>query len=228
MYENLHELVKSISINANSRGLDTLTKMENATFEIIEWINFYNNHYRERSGIELIKGAHSAILESIAYVSLGLGRAALTAMRTQIDLLLGFTYFCDHPREWKKVVSTGEGFKLRSDIYKFHSEIDKDLGKRLTIVGQISKPDLDNVYRVLSAYIHGQSPHTMPNINLIKEVKSSDEVIDSIISIQENLTTALSDYLIAIHALEWSDAPEKPFIRFNKLLNDKQRETFYS
>src|SRR5689334_21553669 len=79
--------------------------------ELGEWSVYYQANFSSSTSKDLLAGFHSASLETATYICLGLSRAALSAIRLQVDLLLGFSFFCDHPREWEKLVTTGEGFK---------------------------------------------------------------------------------------------------------------------
>ena len=59
--------------------------------------------------------------------------------------MLGFTYFREHPAEWRLVNSTGDGFRLRAEIVKYQCEIEPGRGgfkDRLGIMDQVCKPTL--------------------------------------------------------------------------------------
>lgn len=222
-----NELINSLTTRTSAHGITDGQSAIKSVDELRAWLHFYQSHATTKNARELLDGTQAAILESIGYITLGLGRAALSAIRTQIDLLLCFTYFSDHPREWSKVTTSGDGFKLRSDIYAYHKDMDKKFGARLTMIEQVSQPTLEDIYRTLSAHIHGQAPLTMPSISKISQLVSTEETIGSILDIQHKSSIALSNFLVAIHASEWTSLPKPIIDRVRALLSEKQRPQFF-
>lgn len=222
-----NDLLAAISQKATVDGDEVFQKTINAASEIQSWLHYYKTHATSKSARELLEGARAAILESAGYAVLGLGRASIAAIRTQIDLILCFTYFGDHPKEWGKVINSGDGFKLRSDIYSYHKDIDKGFATRLSMLDQISKPTLEDVYKVLSAHIHGQAPLTMPNAKSLSDLVVSNKTIESIIGLQEKASISLSNFLTTVHAPEWTSLPKAIVDRVSGLLTVKQRPQFF-
>ena len=175
------------------------------------------------------------MLESVAYIGLGLGRAAIGAIRTQIDLLLGFTYFYDHPYEWNSVKTTGKGFKLRSDIDKHHKDTRKKFASDIDKIEHSEGRSLLSLYRILSAHIHGQSRLTVPKAGRFVELISSDSFSDSLITLQMQVSISISNYLTAVFLSEGIDPPREirrvDFIRFlfrliNNIADASQHQHF--
>ncbi len=217
-------------IDAHSKGdgLVLAKEMELATARILVWLHWYRSHRVPLAAADLLPGTHASVLEAIAYVSMGLGRAALTAIRTQIDLALSFTFFKDHPVEWSRVTSTGEGFFLRGDVYNYHKTTDKGFVSRLGIIETKAGVSLETLYKTLSAHIHGQSPFTVPNSKEMKDLIWSKPKLDSVVKIQNQTALALSNFLLAVHSKEWVDLPPGLVSEAQTLLAEKQKEFFAS
>ncbi len=217
-----------VESHSKGDGLVLASKMEKATAPILVWLHWYGSHRVPLAAGDLLPGTHASVLESIAYVSMGLGRAALTAIRTQIDLVLSFTYFKDHPIEWTRVTTSGDGFVLRGDVYTYHKTTDKGFASRLAAIEAKANLSLETLYKTLSAHIHGQSPFTVPNSKEIKDLVWSKPKLESVVKIQEQVAEALSNFLMSVHSKEWVDLPPALVAEKQKLLGDKQKEFFAS
>ncbi|MDM8560907.1 hypothetical protein [Candidatus Parabeggiatoa sp. HSG14] len=147
------------------------------------------------------------MLESVAYIGLGFGRATIGAIRTQIDLMLSFTYFYDHPREWEMVKTLGKGFQLRSDIEKYHKEILSKFGKNIAMIENSQGTSLSKLYGILSAHVHAQSPLTIPKAGKFEDLISSDSFLQSLVTMQGQVVVCLSNYLVAIFVSEEISPP---------------------
>ncbi|MFN7138312.1 MAG: hypothetical protein ACK4UN_03120 [Limisphaerales bacterium] len=159
----LAEAVGLFETETKGMGLARAERMSAKVGPLLQWIHWYRSHFQSSSALDLLSGTRASALEAMAYVSVGLGRAALMAIRTQIDLMLSFTYFKDHPVEWERVRTTGEGFMLRGDIYSYHKTSDKGFLSRLAMIESKAQVSLEDLYKTLSAHIHGQSPFTVPD-----------------------------------------------------------------
>jgi hypothetical protein len=199
-----------------------------AVSEIISWLSYFESSTVDAHAAELLSGARASVIEAVAYVSLGLGRAAITAIRGQIDLLIGYTYFHDHPAEWEMVERTGDGFKLRSAIYRYHEETTPGFKLRLGLIQENARFDLSKLYQILSAHIHGQTTLTIPQSNSLDEVVSPTAFVASIVELQKETAIALSNFLAAVHAPHWPELPEEIVRRVKNSLSSQQRPKFFA
>jgi hypothetical protein len=90
--------------------------------------------------------ACQSIVAHVVFDCVSLGTSFMDAIRTQVDLMLGFTYFREHTAEWRLVNSTGDGFRLRAEIVKYQCEMEPGRGgfkDRLGIMDQVCKPTLE-------------------------------------------------------------------------------------
>src|SRR5580704_11348649 len=117
-----------ISGHALGDGIILGQSCADAASPILAWVKWFRSCRPQSHAKELLDGTEASVLEAVSYVSFGLARAALTAIRTQVDLLLSFTFFREHPAEWRLINWTGDGFKLRSDVLKYHKEMEAGRG----------------------------------------------------------------------------------------------------
>ena len=213
---------KLVNDGQRSQQLKRMMKTNKACRELLIWVDFLQAGMPDCSGKALLNGARASMLETIAYIGLGLGRAAILSMRTQIDLLLGFSYFFDHPREWATVNATGNGFKLKGDIIKYHQE---KIGfkNKLTMIEAHETYSLNEVYRILSAHIHGQSPHTLPKAGNFDELLKTPTFCDSLTELQEQVTRGISNFLLVVFLHDSIQAPEQVLVRVKKGLTLEER-----
>lgn len=210
LQEQLEAAVDAIADYSKLHGATSAQDFGIAAKPILTWLNWFHTCRPHSHAAELLEGARASVLEAAAYAGLGLGRASITSIRTQVDLVLSFSFFREHPAEWRLLTWTGDGFKLRSDIVKYHREMDPGKGgfaERLTMIEQCSKPSLEECYRLLSAHVHGQSPNTMPKSDAIKDLVMPLTTLQQILVLQQQTAKALSAYLMAVHAREWNELP---------------------
>jgi hypothetical protein len=203
-------------------------RMTEVARELQLWIHFFETHFSSCCATEMLSGARSAIQEAAGYIALGLGRASVNAIRLQIDLLLGFTFFCDHPREWQRVVQTGDGFMLRSDIHRYHEEVTVGFKSRVALIEAASGLTLPGVYKVLSAHIHGQSPYTMPRTGQLDELVLNPLMMESIVELQSQSALVVSNYMAAIYSPQWAAVPSEVVQRVQGTLSEAQRPLFFA
>lgn len=220
-------LAQQITNQDIATSVGRMEKATDACQELLSWIDYLKSLFPECCASELLDGAKSAMLESVAYIGLGLNRAAIGAMRTQMDLLLGFTFFYNHPHEWDSVNRTGTGFQLRSDIDKYHKETRKGFASNVGVIENSEGTSLLSVYRILSAHIHGQSPLTVPKAGKFIELISSDSFLDSLIELQLKVSRTVSNYLTAVFLAEGINPPFEIGTRIKEQLTPPQRKTIF-
>jgi hypothetical protein len=226
--DQIQELLETLK---NSSGILVPAIGKEATeagASILSWVNYLKLIHNNHSAIELLDGTESALVESCAYCCLGLGRASIVSIRTQVDLLLSYTYFRDHPKEWKRVQDRGEGFVLFAGIIKHHGEMDTDFNKRHEMVKQVVKPNLEELYGVMSAHIHAQSALTVPTSHKMKDIVLKKDKMVTILDLQQKTSLALSATLLAIYSKNWRDLPPELYKSTHSLMSRKQATIFFN
>ena len=224
----LENLEKALSAHQAAVGEELVREIIPAVEDFAVWIANFRSVADSDIAQDLLRGAQAAALEVISYTFLGLGRAAITAIRLQIDMILGYSYFKDHPIEWEKVKQSGDGFMLFSAIQAYHREIDRNLGQRLTSIEQRSPYTLNKLYRILSAHVHGQSPFTLPNLGPLESTVLSVGLMETTVEMQKQTTDALTCYLVAVYAKQWPQLPKQFVTHVSRLLTPRQRPIFFA
>lgn len=225
--DEVKAVLEAIENSANSHGIGLGQAVLDAARETLLWIHYFRTNHSLLCAEELIDGAHASVLEAVTYTSLGFARAAISSIRTQIDLLLGFSYFCDHPREWRRVLDTGDGFILKKDLQTYHSNMEPSLDMRMGILSNTGAPLLNEAYRILSAHIHAQSSYTMPRAKKIADLIETPPVLESVVRLQSFASDALSTYFVAVYASRWTALPQDPVSRVRSLLTADQESKFF-
>jgi hypothetical protein len=195
--------------------------------EMFDWLGYFQTEFGGICASELLKGAQAAMLESVAYVGIGLGRAAITSLRTVVDLTLGYLFFCKHPVEWTRLEQTGDGYYLKSDIDKYcQSTIDR-FRDRSTPLEQAAGVTLASVYKILSAHVHGQSSSTIPRAGTIVSLVSSRGFLVSICELQNGVVISLSNYLVAACVYDPVDLPSSVRKRLRDTLTPAQYKVVF-
>ena len=104
--QQLKNACQAIVAHVGSDGVPLGTSCMDAASPVRTWICWYSDCRPNSHAPELLDGAKASVIEAVSYVGLGLARAAVTAIRTQVDLMLGFTYFREHTADWRLVNST--------------------------------------------------------------------------------------------------------------------------
>jgi hypothetical protein len=225
--EQLNTLIESITTKDKNVSVNRMTAVTKSCQELLLWIDYLKSLFPESHALELLEGVRASMLETVAYIGIGLGRGAIGAMRTQIDLMLGFTYFYDHPREWEMVKTAGKGFQLRSDIEKYHKTIRQKFASTIAMIEKSQGISLLEVYKILSAHIHAQSPLTIPKAGNFEDLVSSDAFLQSLVTMQEQVVLCLSNYLIAIFISDEISPPYEIERRIKQQLSPEQRKAIF-
>ena len=194
---------------------------------LVEWTHWYRTKRKAEWCVDLLSGVEASVREAAGCVALGLGRAAILAIRTEIDLLLAYTYFYEHPSEWRRVGQTGDGFKLKAELIRYHIDFTPGFGSRRDVLETAAPPSLDSVYRKLSAHVHGQSSHSIPKVSELKELVWPKRALEEIVEMQAQVAKALSFFLLAIHGHELTEIPQSFIDDAKKVLSAKQEKVFF-
>lgn len=209
------------------RGVELAVLGDEASKELMLWVHYFEKTHGDSSAVTLLNGTRSALIETIGYISFGLGRAAINSIRTEIDLILSFAYFCDHPREWEVVISSGSGFMLRNDIYKYFIGLNIGFTENLKMVETATQVSLIDLYKILSAHIHAQSSYTIPKGNKIRNLVVKDEIVESIVQLQRSVSIALSNFFVTIYCQKWPELPAVAVKRVRSALSQNAAKIMF-
>lgn len=176
---------------------------------LVLWLSYINHNYKTGVANELLEATSSCIRECAAFLSLGMIRPAFFSFRVILDLCLAWLYFKDHPIEWERVNSTGDGFKMKKDVLDYLSGHVDGFSGRHGILKPIAKRKIEDVYRLLSAHIHGQSTPVLPTIDKLSDVVSTKDICFQVLDLAYATSEYINDIFMSVYAKSWHSLPEK-------------------
>lgn len=226
--DQIKQLRNAANDFAKAHGVYLVREIEKGACQLLEWLQFLNSFKRTGIADELLNAVASAIKETAACVAIGLVRPAIFSMRTQIDLVLAWMYFKDHPVEWHVVNKTGDGFKLKKELLEYLTNTVDGFGSRYGILKQTSTRMECDTYRLLSAHIHGQSSPVLPVMEHLSDAIRTETVCNEVTVLARELAEFVSDILYSVYAPEFSAIPSSIVTAIDKrFASDRQRKEFY-
>lgn len=200
MYQaQIDKLLEAVSVFGRSEGVRLSKEIESNALLLIRWIEFLNGSKKTQCADELLDGVICAVRETAACLSMGLVRPALFSLRAQIDLVLTWLYFKDHPVEWRNVNQSGEGFKLKTEILKYLMEMYPGFGARFGLLKQTKNRKEEDPYRLLSAHIHAQTTAVVPNVVDLSDAVASAATASECAEIESEVCEYLHDILTCVY-----------------------------
>ena len=191
------ELTSAISKFSADHAEGLLQSVESSAVLLLHWLEHIHKYGRTKIADELIYATGAAVREAAAMIAIGAVRPCLFSMRAQIDLVLGWMYFKDHPVEYAMLQRSGDGFRLKRDVLSYLKEAFPGYGDRIGILTQIATRKEIDPYRLLSAHIHAQSNHVAPKVDSLKDIVSELAFAEECVSIQKDVSEYISDQLFA-------------------------------
>jgi len=213
--------------HSEAYGATLCTKLEEAAQPLLEWLAYLRGSHLTGTADVLLEGVQAAVLETAGCLSLGIVRPALFSLRAQVDMLLAWLYYKDHPIEWEYIQDTGEGFKLKGALIEYLSSYFPKYKQRIVILKRVKKRKEDDPYRLLSAHIHCQSSSCIPSIgNLDILIRPFEECLECV-DIQREVVEYLNDILISCYAERWAAIPKAIVRATTGRLTTAQKKEFY-
>lgn len=118
----------------------TLTRqVEEHSSLVLQWLSYLNSYHRTGTADELLAAYSSAIRETSACLASRDDSPCTFCYENSNHGILAWIYFKDHPKEWHRINKTGEGFKLKKELFDYLSNYYAGFGTRYGILKQISK-----------------------------------------------------------------------------------------
>lgn len=225
----VQSLVESINNFSSVSGPDICLNVESNSILLLHWVKYLTSYHLTGTADDLILAVGSSLREVAGSLSLGIIRPALFSLRSQIDLVLTWIYFKDHPVEWRYVNTSGEGFKMKKDLISYLALYHECYGTRFGILKSVSLRSEDEPYRFLSAHIHGQSVAVLSNANnlsdLVRPILECNECVKAVYEVTEYL----NDVLLAVYTDNWMSLPEEIRIAAeSRFLSPEQKVAFFA
>jgi hypothetical protein len=206
--EQVSKLGNAVAHHIAGHGAASCRALYGAALPLLHWLDYLGKSEVTGCCDELLNGTRSAIVETCGCVSLGLVRPALFALRGQIDLMLAWMFFKDHPVEWEFVQRTGDGFKLKGEILKFLEDHIENFRTRWTTLTSVKSRKEADPYRLLSAHVHSQTTLAMPVHGHLETLVSNRARCNECVLIQKEISEYLSDVLLSYFASKWASLPD--------------------
>jgi len=205
--EEVSKLVVAANKFSESFGEDLANSMEAAAKPLLLWLDYLDKYGVTGVADELLVAAGSAVREATSLISIGAVRPSLFSLRAQIDLMLGWVYFKDHPIEYSMVQRSGDGFKLKRDVFNYLKESFDGYSDRIGMLNQIRQRKELDPYRMLSAHIHAQSSHVVPNVLSLRDVIGSEQKAKECAVLEMEVSEFLSDVLFSLGIYSYAAIP---------------------
>lgn len=192
---------------AASHGAKVVIQFQSECILLIEWIRYLSMSQRTSVADSLLDGASSSIREAAACLALGLVRPALFSLRMQIDLILAWLYFKDHPVEWRTVNDFAESFKLKREILDYLSDHYKGFSARFAVLKEVAARQTEDPYRLLSAHVHAQSVPALPIAINLADVVRDEAVCTECTIMAREVCEFTSDILSCVYGSKWAALP---------------------
>jgi hypothetical protein len=223
------QLSSAAAALAAQEGADICIAVEEQSLLLVRWLGYLHNFHQTGTANSLLHAVSSSIRETAACLSLGLVRPALFSLRSEIDLLLAWLFFKDHPVEWRLVNRTGEGFWMKKEILEYLAGHYIGSKQRLSLLKQIKKRKEDEPYRLLSAHVHGQSEAVLPIVADLKDSISSAHDVIAATAVCFEVSEYISDVLLSVYSADWQALPiEITASVLGRFASDPQKTEFFS
>lgn len=201
------ELSAAIGGRLSTSGVGASKLIYDASLPLLQWLDHIRTSELTGNADELIDGLRSSVVEALGCVTAGFLRPAIYAMRCQIDIALAWLYFKDHPVEWHNVTQTGDGFMLKRDVITYLEKFYPRFSKRFSTLNSGRTRSVEDPYRLLSAYVHSQTPATLPPFAGLKTLVWSDVKCNQASQLQSDVAEYISDVFVAVFADKWASMP---------------------
>lgn len=205
--DHISKLKNSIYDKLANNASGVLEEANKSTVPLLLWIDYLIKSEATGNGDELLLGLRASAIEIAACLAIGFVRPAIFSMRAEIDISLSWLYFKDHPVEWSKVVKTGDGFKLKREVVEYLDDHFDGYSARLALISKDPSRKNYDPYKLLSAFVHSQSPASLPKYLEINSVVWSGSKVDEAVKLQGLVVGYLCDVFLSVYYTKWNSLP---------------------
>ena len=225
--DNVKALVAATSKRGERGGLSVARDMTTEAAVLLDWLAYLRESETTGVANTLLDGTQGAIGEAVGCLALGLVRPALSSLRAEIDMILGWLYFKDHKIEWNNLRDTGRGFQTKTQVLDYLGGHWPRFRTRLALLDQCSSREEDP-YRLLSAHIHGQTDFTSPNVSPLVDLVADESLCAECVTLQRDVAEYIGDVLLAMYGDRWASVPVAAREGLNTRLSSAQRKAFFA
>lgn len=206
--EQSEALRSAASDHSEVHGTDLVAATSEASALVLVWIGYLQGATPPGPTGRILNAVQASIIEIAGCLSLGLVRPALFSIRTELELMLAWMFFKDHPVEWKYAEETGRNFPPRAATLKYLKDYGPKFEKRLKILAKDRRRSSEDPYALLSIHVHSQTVSAMPDVGDLNTLVKEKTICEECVELQRDVAEYLSDILAAWNADSWADLPE--------------------
>ncbi|WP_426314101.1 hypothetical protein ACN9MF_23500 [Methylobacterium fujisawaense] len=225
--EQVENLLSSVSVHANGDGPNLCEAVYNASTNILFWIEYLKKSELTGCCDGFLDGLRSSIVETAGCLSLGLVRPAIFSIRGQIDIILAWIYFKDHPVEWSNLQEKGENYMLKSGIVKYLEEFYIGYTTRFAALLSVKTRTEKDPYGVLSAHVHSQSQYVVPTYTSLDTLVMDVAACEECVAFQAEATEWINDVLLSCVGSKWASLPSEIVTAAQVRLGSKSSKVFF-
>ncbi|BBU61503.1 hypothetical protein MSC49_14380 [Methylosinus sp. C49] len=182
-------------------------RIESDAVLILTWTQYLEANRSNHFADNLIRSVRSEVIEAAGYLSIGLVRPALYALRLQIESMLAWVYFNDHKVEWLHTINTDHDFPMRAQNLKYLSTFSARYSARFKLLEEARTRKVKEPYALLCTHVHATCIPAMPSYADFGALVNSKSEISDCIDLVAAVSEYLSDVLSAWYADAWHDFP---------------------
>jgi hypothetical protein len=206
MVGDLRDAVDKHANQCHSKFIDATTER---CATLLIWLAYLRSSISKNTADRLLDAIQATVVEVAACLSLGLVRPAIFSIRVQLELLLAWIYFNDHPVEWTYNEKTNEDYPMRARLTKYLSDYNGRFLDRYKLLVEQRTRKYEDPYSLLSIHVHSITAASTPTIGPLASVVNSIETCDECIELQTEVAEYLTDTLAAWYADRWHDFPSE-------------------
>jgi hypothetical protein len=217
-----------VAAHVTDHGDKYIAAIDEETKLLRLWLQYLHAYERTGTADVLIDGVVSAVLEVAACLTAGFARVALGSMRSEIDLVLSWLYFKDHPVEWARLERHGDGFMQKSELMKYLGEkYSASFNTRFAVLKQTKVRKVEDPFALLSAHLHKQSASTVISIGSCAEVVCDASTCDDVVQLQSSTSEYLNDILLVCFSHQWAALPAQIVAAVRARLTSAQEQVVF-
>lgn len=201
-------LLTALTQRLTTDGAEVGFKIYKASDQLLEWLDYLRASEATGQCDDFLDGLRASIVEVVGCGAAGLIRPAIFSMRAQVDIILSWLYFKDHPVEWAKVEDTSEGFVLKRDALEYLKQYVPRYEPRFAqLLAKRSRTEADP-YKLLSAHIQAQRVSVLPTHRKLETLVGPLTRSIELAVLQAEIAEYISDVLLSCFGHKWASLPQ--------------------
>jgi len=203
----VNDLLVAVTLHASSHKGAYLEQVTAATHTFRIWLSFLRATISTHIADAMLDATQATIIEIAGCLSLGLVRPAIFSIRTQIELLLAWVYFNDHPVEWRHIQGHLRDYPMRARLLQYMNNNNERFQPRFQMLLRKRTRRTEDPYGLLSVHVHSSSTFASPQVVPLPALIGGATACSECIEMQVEVGEYLNDTMGAWYADRWVDFP---------------------